>query len=88
MSHRPSNASTDTFIVLIRPRKAFADEIKNALLIKIRKQLLKEYQLVPYDIQFVTFALPKTTSGKLQRHECHDNYVEHFTREKGVLYVQ
>ena len=67
---------TDGFVILVKSSKKISDEIKTTLTIKIRKQILKEYQLVPYDVQFVNFNFPKTTSGKLQRNACRQLYLD------------
>lgn len=74
---RTEEAVTDGFIIMIRPNKRLSDDVKRELSIKIKKQILKEFQLVPHDLQFVTVSLPKTTSGKLQRYACNTLYKEH-----------
>ncbi len=79
--YRPQEAMTDTFVILVKPNKRMSTQVIAPLVIKIRKQILKEFQLVPYDIQFVAFNLPKTTSGKLQRNECGRLYREHYLQK-------
>lgn len=73
---RAKDAVTDGFVVLLNTRKRLSDELYAMLTIKIKKQLLKEFQLVPHDVQFTNMTLPKTTSGKLQRMACKQLYIE------------
>ena len=86
-SWRETHDATDQFIILIRPHKRLPDESKAMLTLKIKQQLLKAYQLVPYDIQFVTASLPKTTSGKIQRNACKPLYLEHREQQR-EMYVK
>lgn len=75
---RPDDAHTDQFVVLLRSKKRFSLDDEQKIIISIRKQLLKEYQLIPYDIKIVAFNFPRTTSGKLQRNECCKLYNERY----------
>lgn len=75
---------TDNFVVFIRASKRVNALQRESLILKIRKQLLKDYQLTPYDILFVNFSLPKTTSGKIKRHECAALFAEHFMQKELV----
>lgn len=74
---REVNASTDSFVVLVNTRRRLPDEVYAELAIKIKKQILKTFQIVPHDVQFIQVSLPKTTSGKLRRYACRQLYVDH-----------
>lgn len=73
---RPKDAFVDSFVVFIKANKRCSPEIQEDLIIAIKKHLLKTYHLIPFDIKFVSFSFPKTTSGKLQRHICATLYEE------------
>lgn len=78
---RPQEAIVDSFVVLIKAGKFFTDDIQNLLITDIKKYLLKTYHLVPFDIKFVSFNFPKTTSGKLQRFSCAKLYKENCLKD-------
>ena len=68
--------SAESFVVLVRSNKKLSDETQQDLIIQIKKQILKMFQLIPHDIQFIKFSIPRTTSGKIQRNMCEQYYKE------------
>ncbi len=76
-SHRKPTAETESFVVYIKTKRELHSDLKDELELHIRKVLLKEHHLVPHDIVYVDFCLPKTTSGKLKRYECQKIYKQY-----------
>ena len=67
-------------MILIKKPKVEATQLE-AIFVKAKLAVMKEFQLVPHDILLVDFNFPKTTSGKIQRNHCRAMY------DKSVLLV-
>lgn len=77
-------AVVDEFVVLVKSNKRGFGEDQETLITAIKKQILKTYHLVPFDVRFVPFGFPKTTSGKLQRYACASLYKDYCERHDTV----
>jgi acyl-CoA synthetase (AMP-forming)/AMP-acid ligase II len=73
-SYQDSDLATDSFIILIKTKKQLDETQKLEWALRVKKIILKEHQLVPLDVSFIDFTIPKTTSGKVMRYACRALY--------------